>query len=340
MGDKRLFGNFAPQTKDDWLAKAKTDLKDKPLSSLESNWAGLKIEPYYANEDFLGETSPIAPHHWINYVKVKVTSEAEANKTAKKALNLGATGIIFDLSFTVNYRSLLAGIEPTHCAISFTGKADTAAYLHYIHANKIQNIHGFVDKQEIYAHDTPSHFYPTVIKANAKEELSALTDILLSLYKILLPVPPDSIERTVSHIAYELNMGTNYFLGIAKLRALRMLLHNFYRGYGLSLAPEKFHLIVVSTSWKKDNYQPHENMLKATTAAMAGIIGGCDALIIDPGYDDEQEVLVARNISSILEFEAYLGKVADPSAGSYFIEQLTKDIKDKVWQEFNRNLVT
>jgi len=142
----------------------------------------------------------------------------------------------------------------------------------------------------------------------------------------------------IQNIAYKLSMCSNYFFGIAKIRALRILLNRFYRGYKLDFPPAIFHIIAQSTPWANDDYKPHENMFKATSSAMAAIIGGCNSLIIDPGSEDEQEALVTRNISSILEFESYLGKVADPAAGSFFLENLTNDIVDKVWQDFTNQV--
>ncbi|RLD25054.1 MAG: methylmalonyl-CoA mutase [Bacteroidetes bacterium] len=135
-------------------------------------------------------------------------------------------------------------------------------------------------------------------------------------------------------MAYQVQMSTNYFFGIAKIRALRILLSKIFSAFSLDHSIEDFHIIAASTPWIESEYDPHENMLKATTSAMAAIMGGCNSLIVSPGYDDKEEDLVARNISSILEFESYLDKVADPAAGSYFIENLTNDIINKVWADF------
>jgi methylmalonyl-CoA mutase len=66
---------------------------------------------------------------------------------------------------------------------------------------------------------------------------------------------------------------------------------------------------------------------------MSAIIGGCDAISInafDESFStpDDFSRRIARNISIILKEESYFDKVIDPSAGSYFIENLTHQIAE------------
>jgi methylmalonyl-CoA mutase len=66
---------------------------------------------------------------------------------------------------------------------------------------------------------------------------------------------------------------------------------------------------------------------------MSAIIGGCDDISINPfdesfSTPDDFSRRIARNISIILKEESYLDKVIDPSAGSYFIENLTAQIAE------------
>src|SRR5436190_18952994 len=81
-----------------------------------------------------------------------------------------------------------------------------------------------------------------------------------------------------------------------------------------------------------EKYEPHGNMLKGTTASLAAIFGGCDMLTVD-AEDGQQEMMsrAARNISNILREEVHLSKVADPVAGSYYVETLSAQIADAAW---------
>jgi methylmalonyl-CoA mutase N-terminal domain/subunit len=78
-------------------------------------------------------------------------------------------------------------------------------------------------------------------------------------------------------------------------------------------------------------YDPQVNLLRATTEAMAAIIGGCDALIVGPftearGAADELAERLALNTQLLLRDEAYFDRVADPAAGSFYIEALTDSL--------------
>jgi methylmalonyl-CoA mutase len=88
---------------------------------------------------------------------------------------------------------------------------------------------------------------------------------------------------------------------------------------------------------------PHTNLLRQTTEAMAAISGGISELTIRP-YDDLSEIgstnfskRMALNISNILKKESYFDYVRDPLKGSHMIELLTENIVLKAW-DFLRQL--
>ena len=80
-------------------------------------------------------------------------------------------------------------------------------------------------------------------------------------------------------------------------------------------------------------------MLRTQTEAMSAILGGTDSLTVEP-FDttfrqpDEFSERIARNQQLILKEESYFDKVADPSAGSYYIENLTQLIAENGWKLF------
>ena len=336
-----MFDEFTELSKDDWLLKVEKDLKGKSLDDLSSNWYGINIDPYYSIEDINSfDTSPIVndPKRWINYVEILAEDETKANILAKEQLNLGATGILFDLKNSPDFAILLDGIQPDHCSISFKGEINLHAYLDYLDNNHPgAKISGFIDQQLVEPTSNSDNLYPTIIRGESINEITELTELLSMCFELLDEVENDDADKVINNMAYEVAISANYFFGIAKIRALRILLSRFYQAYQLTFSSDIFHVIARSKAWVNSDYEPHENMLKATTSAMSAISGGCDSLIIAPGYEDEQEELVSRNISSVLEFESYLGKVADPAAGSYFIEHLTNEIVNAVWVAFKIN---
>ena len=85
----------------------------------------------------------------------------------------------------------------------------------------------------------------------------------------------------------------------------------------------------VTSEWNKTVYDPYVNMLRTQTEAMSAILGGADSLTVEPfdtvfRHPDEFSERIARNQQLILKEEAYFDKVADPAAGSYYIENLTR----------------
>jgi methylmalonyl-CoA mutase len=72
---------------------------------------------------------------------------------------------------------------------------------------------------------------------------------------------------------------------------------------------------------------------------MSATLGGTDSLTIRPFdavYEQPTEFAerIARNQQSVLKEEAHFDKIADPAAGSYYIETLTASIADQAWKLF------
>jgi methylmalonyl-CoA mutase len=150
------------------------------------------------------------------------------------------------------------------------------------------------------------------------------------------------IRSTVaaSKIRFSFGTGSNYFPEIAKLRAARLLWSLVTNGFNPDQSENiKMDIHCVTSEWNKTVYDPYVNMLRTQTEAMSAIIGGTDSLTVEP-FDivfrcpDEFSERIARNQQLILQEEAYFDKVADPAAGSYYIENLTTLIAENAWKLF------
>ena len=148
-----------------------------------------------------------------------------------------------------------------------------------------------------------------------------------------------SLPEIIQKVEFSISVGTNYFVEIAKIRALKFLWKKILtEGYGLNeLEIPSISIHCSTSSFYNSSISPHTNMLRATTEAMAAVIGGCDSLSVK-AYDetlkksDEFSRRISRNISTILKEESYFDKVIDPSAGSYFIENLTFEIAENAFK--------
>ncbi|MGV3505160.1 MAG: methylmalonyl-CoA mutase family protein [Adhaeribacter sp.] len=152
-------------------------------------------------------------------------------------------------------------------------------------------------------------------------------------------LPLDTLLR---NLQATMSTGTHFFLEIAKLRALRWLWAGIVRSFGQ--APELAGFLRVhalGSSWLHTTFDPHSNILRATTEAMSAIMGGCDSLSLKPfdalvQADNPFSARIARNIPLILKHEAYLDQVLDPAAGSYYAESLTAGLAEKAWELFQQ----
>lgn len=146
----------------------------------------------------------------------------------------------------------------------------------------------------------------------------------------------EAMEDIVARSEVRLAVGSQYFLEISKLRAARVALANMLDAFGVKSRP-KIH--VITTSSTKTLYDSHNNLLRGTIEAMAGVIGGADSLTVaayNQGYSapDEFSERLARNTDILLREESHLGKVADPLGGSYAVESLTASMAEAAWQIF------
>lgn len=125
--------------------------------------------------------------------------------------------------------------------------------------------------------------------------------------------------------------GPHYLTNIAFIRAVR-LCADLIVAHKPETSGYRLGLITAG-----DAADPNTAKIRSTAHAMAAMIGGADVLMIKPSDDTGKtafERRIARNIHHVLTEESYLDQVADPAAGSYYIENLTNHLAQKIWAEF------
>jgi methylmalonyl-CoA mutase len=121
--------------------------------------------------------------------------------------------------------------------------------------------------------------------------------------------------------------GPSYFIEIAKLRAARILWAQVVAAFGDTAC--RMHLHVRTPQRNKSSYDCYTNLLRVTTEALSAVLGGCDRLTVGSfGFDSH----LAVNLQHILKEESHLDAVADPAAGSYYIEALTDSLAREAWK--------
>ncbi len=146
-------------------------------------------------------------------------------------------------------------------------------------------------------------------------------------------------DETGPRFLFTYALGSNLFMEIAKLRAARLVWARAVGAAGGEADAQRLVCHGRTTKWNKTVLDPHVNLLRTTTEAFAGIIGGCAGLQVG-AFDecirtpDDFSRRLARNIQIILAEECQLDRVIDPAGGSWYIETLTRQLADKAWTLF------
>ncbi|MBQ9417974.1 MAG: methylmalonyl-CoA mutase small subunit [Bacteroidales bacterium] len=147
-------------------------------------------------------------------------------------------------------------------------------------------------------------------------------------------------EAVASAIVFNTGLGSTYFMEIAKIRAARLLWSKIVAQYGVADGEAmRLRINATTTRWNQTVYDPYVNMLRSTTETMSAAVAGADSISVlpfDAAYKEADDFgyRIARNQQLLLKEESYLDKIADPAAGSYYIENLTDSIAQGAWQHF------
>lgn len=357
-----LFNDFSPVTAQQWKEQIIKDLKGIDFDQLK--WKtnnGIVINPFYTSEDLKENKAPLySIRHWDICEQINVTDEKENNRQALEALKGGASGLAFYIHRKVDTKTLLKDISLEHIYTQFFISNDS---LHVM--EDLKAIYGkkneFDGKLKCFVNIDPLcllAFYGEW-HDNAQKDLSTLDKLShigvnVSLYQEAGANTIHELALGLAHLNEYLNyleekkavsnktlhftfaVNGDFYNEIAKLRAFRKLVALLTRQYQVSLP---VHIHAQTAQLNKSGLDAYTNMLRTTTEAMSAVIGGCDSLCVLPfnygfGKVSDFAARIARNQQHILKDESYLDKVADISAGSYYVETLTEQLAEKAWEQF------
>jgi methylmalonyl-CoA mutase len=140
-------------------------------------------------------------------------------------------------------------------------------------------------------------------------------------------------------MAFRVSAGADQFVTIAVLRAARRIWDRVLDASGVSADNRGQQIQAVTSRAMYSQRDPWVNMLRATIAVLAAGVGGADAITVLPfddaiGEPDGFSRRVARNTQLLLIEESHLARVADPAAGSWFVESLTDRLAAAAWDVF------
>ncbi len=146
-------------------------------------------------------------------------------------------------------------------------------------------------------------------------------------------------EVAAGRIQFHLCLGSDFFMEIAKVRALRLLWSDLLHAAGCPAVAAEAKVHARTSRRTQTLLDPHVNMLRVTTQAMSGVFGGVNSLHVSPfdeldSLPDEFSRRIARNVQLVLANECHFDQVRDPAGGSWYVEKLTAELAEKTWSIF------
>ncbi len=147
-------------------------------------------------------------------------------------------------------------------------------------------------------------------------------------------------ENGCFNIFFRLQLGLDFYVNVAKIRALKQLWYNLQKQHNLAFdAP---FIIAETPDLSKLNNETEQNLIKATTLTFAAMTGGANVVSVQ-GLNNLQSqsntfaLRMIRNIQLLLKEESLVDRVQDPFKGSYFIEKLTRQLTSKAIEGYEGN---
>ncbi len=150
------------------------------------------------------------------------------------------------------------------------------------------------------------------------------------------------LEEFIPSLSFFFCSHNDLFEEIAKFRAARRIWYKILTDRFEAderLCKLKFHVQTSGASLRAQ--EPLNNIVRAAYQALAAVLGGCQSLHVD-AFDEpfctptETSALVALRTQQILQRETNIANVVDPLGGSYFVEWLTDEMEERIFDYIER----
>ena len=140
------------------------------------------------------------------------------------------------------------------------------------------------------------------------------------------------VDAFAPRLSFFFNIGMNFFMEIAKLRAARLLWAELMAPF----SPKDERSSMLRTHCQTSGaslaaMDPYNNVIRTTIEAMAAVLGGTQSLHTN-AFDEAlalptpSSARIARNTQLVIAEETGITNVIDPLGGSYYLESLTNSV--------------
>lgn len=356
-----LFSGFPAVGPAAWKSRVLEELKGADYAKIV--WKtpeGIAMEPWYNRSNaapFPGVPTARRTNRWRICQQIAVINAAQGAAAAAEAIAGGADAVEFRLAdpslvSASSLASLTGGIDLSKVAIFFSGSIGDASAL----LGNLLTIPAFASAAGAILNDSscasllavarrPAGFRTLCVNTERFHDAGATITQELAF---ALAEASDLFDRAsgrgidaataAAAIGVVFCAGTSHFPELAKLRAFRAMWPQLLSAWGIGDATEP-ELFVRSSRRSSSLLDPYTNILRLSTEAVSAILGGCDTLQLSSfdalgAVSPELAERITRNIHHLLREESGLDRVADPAAGSCYIDTLTEALCREAWKLF------
>ncbi len=343
--------DFASSSLEDWMKVVQKDLKEKPYEALTSVVDGdIVLEPinHLDGMDARGKVLSDQQHRWSTGLFV---SESSSNDLVLSSLENGVDTLVLEaFGDEATYLRVFNGVEPTFINWMVTIKAgqEVSILKDWFGVQQVAITFRIVgnDQHELllfalqqfptakFAVSTP--FVAGEYSQNMVRQIAAVDAFL----RYANAKSFASTSDLLMHVVFETVLSNNFLVEIAHLRAFHLIWKNYLKAFN---APTFDAALLVGFDQHCLLEDRDTNLIQLTTMVMSAVLGGANVVLTIPrpleqGQHDAEAIRLSINIQMMLKMESYFDKVADPYAGSYFVEKLTQKLGSKVWNQLKTQL--
>lgn len=147
------------------------------------------------------------------------------------------------------------------------------------------------------------------------------------------------VDDFAPRLSFFFNAHTNFFEEIAKFRAARRIWAKIMKERFGAKNPKslmlRFHTQTAGSTLTAQ--QPDVNIMRVAFQALSAVLGGTQSLHTNSrdealALPTEDSVLIALRTQQVIGYEIGAADTVDPLGGSYYMEALTDEIENKVWE--------
>lgn len=321
MWFKKINKMFSKATLHDWESLVQKQLKTDDIYSILSkeNLEGLAVKPYY---DSVSKPLKNLPKIEESTHLVSIYHEDLEENTFAFLLNENVEGLSEKAIF-INNKDLAEHIKPE----------DDDQYFSLV--DVMDDNAGTLNEQlakELLAKDFKRNICINVsLHQNAGAAIYQQLGIALAKTNELTELFGKEILKK---LIFRIAIGSNYFFEMSKVRALKLIFNQFSKEFDLDEIPYIFAETSLRNKAKKDE---ENNLIRSTLELASAMIGGADAVFTNDyklGKSTELSEEISFKQQIVLAYESIINVFEDAANGSYYLEDLTRQIAEKSWQYF------